>query len=571
MAILEAAGTAESVEPRLPEGYYVDNFEIVLATVRKHYGDLLRPGEIAFLEAWRELSLPARRLFVRLTSRKGPCFRRDRIAYSEIRDLAGALRELREARFADDAPGVTAEELLPLLLCAELRELARDLLGGGSAGAARKGELLRELIEKVSETVLERELRRRIDVVRPLRQDDVLVFRLLFFGNLAQDWTEFVLRDLGVVRYEPYELRVELRLFPTRAAIDDALLLRRCREDVRDLLAADELTAAVGLGRAVLERRDAWHPTARRHLDRICLKLGHALERFARQREEDAWYEQALEFYQAAATPPARERRARILACLGRLDDALALCREIAAGPRDETEARFAPRFAHRLRRRRGDEVTTRRRRRRPARELALAREDGLAAEDLALAALAADGERGFFSENWLWKTLFGLAFWDVIFAPIAGAFQHPFQYGPLDLHTAEFRRARAALVEERLAELRADPDPGQRLLAVYDAKYETANRLVAWSEELRPRLELALERLTGEHVACVCDRLSRDLARYRRGFPDLFVLRDAAPGFELLEVKAPGDLLRPEQVAWIDYLNANGLPASILRLRWIG
>ena len=49
-------------------------------------------------------------------------------------------------------------------------------------------------------------------MLRPLHQDHVLLFRLLFFGNLTQDWTEFVLRDLGVVRFEPYELRRDLRL-----------------------------------------------------------------------------------------------------------------------------------------------------------------------------------------------------------------------------------------------------------------------------------------------------------------------------------------------------------------------
>ncbi|MEM6797515.1 MAG: VRR-NUC domain-containing protein [Acidobacteriota bacterium] len=66
-----------------------------------------------------------------------------------------------------------------------------------------------------------------------------------------------------------------------------------------------------------------------------------------------------------------------------------------------------------------------------------------------------------------------------------------------------------------------------------------------------------------------MCDRLSRHLGRYRRGLPDLFVPSPSSPtGFELLEVKAPGDQLRPEQGAWIDYLNARGLPAKVLKLK---
>ena len=53
------------------------------------------------------------------------------------------------------------------------------------------------------------------------------------------------------------------------------------------------------------------------------------------------------------------------------------------------------------------------------------------------------------------------MAFWDVVFAPVAGAFQHPFQLGPLDLDSPGFRAARAEAVERRLEELRADPRPG--------------------------------------------------------------------------------------------------------------
>ena len=185
----------------------------------------------------------------------------------------------------------------------------------------------------------------------------------------------------------------------------------------------------------------------------------------------------------------------------------------------------------------------------------------------MALVALEAAGRRGVFAENWLWKALFGLAFWDIVFAPVPGAFQHPFQYGPLDVHTSDFRRAREDLVAARLAELRGAPSPAARILARHDEKEGLANPFVGWSPGLRPALELVLERLSGTHLAAVCDRLSRDPRRYGRGLPDLFVLRDDAPGFELLEVKSPTDQLRPEQGRWIDYLNAHGLPAKVLRI----
>ena len=64
----------------LPEGYYLKNFETVLATVAERYDDLLRSEEVAFLDAFADLSTAARRLYVRLIVRRGPIFRRDRLS-----------------------------------------------------------------------------------------------------------------------------------------------------------------------------------------------------------------------------------------------------------------------------------------------------------------------------------------------------------------------------------------------------------------------------------------------------------------------------------------------------------
>lgn len=89
------------------------------------------------------------------------------------------------------------------------------------------------------------------------------------------------------------------------------------------------------------------------------------------------------------------------------------------------------------------------------------------------------------------------------------------------------------------------------------------------FERELEPRLELALEHLAGADLAVVADRLSRDLRRYGHGFPDLFLVGPDGR-WSLVEVKAPGDVLRPEQEGWLEYLHAAGLPVSVLHLRWL-
>lgn len=555
-----------AAEPLLPVGYYADNFALVLDTVADRYSDILSDEEKSFIETWRSQPLPARRLYVRMISRKGPVLRRDRLKYGEIPNIQLVLDDLVEADLADNAPDVEAAELLPLLMRGELHDLAAGFHDEGIIQSfppkpARKDELV-AISADVEESVLREGIEYFLNPIRPLGLDHVLVFRLLFFGNLYQDLTEFVLRDIGMVSFEPYPLDRELRLFPNREDLDQNLALRLYRQEIGTLLLDKELDAAVELAKEVLQQE--WLNSVQRHLDRVANAVGRDLERAGRDDE-------ALTFYETATRPPARERRARVLERTNRNEEALSLCYEIEDGPQDETEAAFAPRFVHKLHRKLGEKVAAPKRPTRPTKTLTVYPREDVAIETLALEELAADGQEGFFAENWLWKSLFGLAFWDIVFAPLPGVFQHPFQYGPLDLSTPGFRPVRQTMIEERLTELRQKPwsTTTKALLARWDEKYGTANALVAWGEELRPRVALALSVLDGQRLAAVCDRLSRDLRRYRRGLPDLFVLREEAPGFELLEVKGPGDQLRPEQGAWIDELNAHGLPTAILKVSY--
>ena len=272
------------------------------------------------------------------------------------------------------------------------------------------------------------------------------LYRLLFFGNLRQDPSELVLADIGVWRYESYELRRDLRRFPDRAAIDDALAVRSLQERARACLEAGDGRAAWAVAAEVARRDPAWHPTSRAVADGILLAIAHLLERAGA-------LEQALELYAAAEAPPARERCARLHARLGRERRAIALCREIAACPRDESERLFAARFEQRMRRSLGQVPPARRRYRRAHRLVAPRRRR--ARRRIARArALRARGQHGFHAENWLWLALYGLAFWDVIYAPVSGAFEHAYQDGPLDLEEAAFRARRASAIDQRLAEI---------------------------------------------------------------------------------------------------------------------
>lgn len=74
-------------------------------------------------------------------------------------------------------------------------------------------------------------------------------------------------------------------------------------------------------------------------------------------------------------------------------------------------------------------------------------------------------------SEGSIVSTLFGLLFWDILFAPIPGAFETPYQSAPLDLVHDSFVSAREDLVKARLAELADDQDAARRIIATVDER----------------------------------------------------------------------------------------------------
>ena len=63
-----------TIPRQLSPTYYLDNFEEILCTVERRYGDLLSTAESAFLVDYRALDRGARCLYVRLLSRRGPLF-----------------------------------------------------------------------------------------------------------------------------------------------------------------------------------------------------------------------------------------------------------------------------------------------------------------------------------------------------------------------------------------------------------------------------------------------------------------------------------------------------------------
>jgi len=545
----------------LPEGYYLRNVEAVLADVRSRYGDLLRPEETARLEAFEALSLPARRLYVRMLTRRGPWFREDGLRYAEIGPTEAPLRSLEAAGFCTRQGPV--QELLPLLTKGEVCDLLA-CFGLSHAKGHRREALVERLVEGADPVPLAEPLETFLRPVRPLATELWGLIFFLFFGNGEQDLSSFVLADTGRLAYEPYAVDPTDRLFETRADVDFLLSIRALREALEQAALVNDREAIAGITATALAMEP--HPGVRqqRRYHRLLNLLGQTWERAG----EAA---QALACYERSDLPPARERIARLLAKEGRAGDACRLAMVLAEAPRDPGEERFARIFLRRLARRvpeasrwlEGQPPQDRI----PELHLSLPRQDSV--EQAVLEDARRQGWAGFFAENVLWNALFGLAFWDVLFAPVRGAFQHRFQTAPADLGHPDFFERRRARFEARLAELGAHGSLVHRILDTFDRKQGVACAFVSWRALRRTDLEAALTRIPPAVLIPVLRTLALNPRAFGSGFPDLFLYEPGGMAWALHEVKGPGDRVRPEQERWLLQFLRLGAEVRVAHVSW--
>ncbi len=538
----------------LSEGYYLDNFTTVLDHVADYRSSLLGPTEWTFLQTFRHLSLSARRLYVRLYSRKGPLFREDKLSYPEIGDLSKAASETIAAGVMDEAPEADKASLIDLLVKPELLQLLPESSLPASVDRAA-------LVEQVSSALTTEGLREKIGfrVLRPVCIETVDVFRLLFFGNLDQDLTEFILSELGIQQYENYVCEPN-SLFDTRHQLDEALTFYGVRREASELIAELDAAALVNLAARVPAFEE---PVFRRRAGRLLGRIGRQLERLD---EGPA----ALSVYQRSEFPPARERRARLLSAQGDPTSAISLCEDMLASPLDQTEYDFARDFPRRRQRgwnlalvdwpqRQHIEIETR--------SLELSAGDERV-EERVREYRQCCGDRAWYVENLLFPGLFGLAFWDVIFHPVAGAFLHPFQRGPLDLYEPDFRFRRAEQIAARFEEIKDQQAFCSRVAATFQDRWGRANPFVHWGGLDEALLAMALEQIPVTHCIAIFERLLRDVRTNRSGFPDL-VTFPAGESYRLIEVKGPGDALQRHQRRWLEFFVEQEIPAEVVNVTW--
>lgn len=537
-----------------PELYYLANFRKALDWLGTHHRDLMDDAEQAFIDQLPALPLASQALLVRLVMRKGVHFRAGRLHYAEIGDISQAAEPLLTRGWLIEDALLSSDELGALLLKGELMQLFAAEL---PAGNLKKSALLKWLRDRY------REPQRFSDwcphlgerllslAIAPLCER----LRLMFFGNLGQDWSEFVLADLGIFRYEQVPISPGSRGFRNRRDIDDYLHLRACREAFETGAPVTEVLQLLGDFHSDSPHIDERH-------QRLLLQLAQQLERSGELAS-------ALTLYRDSRAAGSRQRQIRVLERLGRDAEALTLCTTVLAAPLNAEEAQLAERACVRLHRRLGLPAPARAARLAEHR-LHLSLPAGSAPSvELAVAAHLTRPEAPVhYVENTLICGLFGLLCWEAIFAPLPGAFFHPFHSAPADLHRADFYSRRAVLFDACLARL-GDGSYREAMHRTHVEKFGIQSPFVYWDLLDRTLLEQALACLPASHLEAWFRRLLSDIRANRAGMPDLIQFWPDEGRYQMIEVKGPGDRLQDNQKRWLAFCAEHGMPVSVCYVEW--
>jgi hypothetical protein len=302
--------------------------------------------------------------------------------------------------------------------------------------------------------------------------------------------------------------------------------------------------------------------------DRLARRYDRIVNRLARQYERMGELDKAISLYMKSRLAPSRERRARILLKQERISECVDQCSEMLASPCNDQEHEFAVRFVHRNSKKAFaslmlPRIDTQFIEFRPAVVNVLTAADpDKRVEEIACDWFAAGGSDAVYVENNLLSGLFGLAFWDVIFAPVKGAFYHPFQRGPADMFDPEFKQLREDLIEKRFSELHSQEKLADIVFETYQKKNSIANHFVNWSMLSEDLIRRFLGVVSNSSLLSVFRRLLTDPRNNRSGFPDLIVFEN--DGYKLVEVKGPGDRLQENQLRWLRHFSTIGIPAEV-------
>jgi hypothetical protein len=529
----------------LPEKYYLDYFNYLLKFVEHQYDHVLDDPEHTFLSDFNALSEQAKCLYLRFSNRRGDYFRINKVQYDEIPNVQDAKEELLTKKF------ISINETLDPLKFRLFTKSELLTLFDFLDKSQKKEEILLELTELDVPILHQKE-----EIAEVRKNEEVEFIKLLFFGYYRGRMTDFVVRDVGNVKIEKLD---ETKFQPWFQSRPEAMAVMHISQFKRAMYEIEE--AGLPIDDIISELPwDEWlqYPRSAKSAEKLLLKIAYYFE-------QKADLEVALTHYSYISKHPSRERRIRILEKINRQEEAIELAKEIIDDPFNASELIFATDYLNRSGVRINRSMTARLK---SAPSISIVKDPEIRVEEAVIHYFEEKGWQGFHTENFLWRGVFGLVFWEEIFDESHGSFHHPLQRQPSDLNDPKFFELREPLFHDKLKVFKTKAKLKQHLLNIYNSKDGIANRFVTWHESLFPAIEILVSKVPLNGLKKVLIEMSKNMKENSAGFPDLFIWNEKK--YHFYEVKSPNDHLSAQQLFWLDFLNKSKIKVDVLRVKYL-
>ena len=542
-----------NARPReLPTFYYHTHFLELLDFVSRHYQHVLNEDHAELIRTFKGLDPDAQRLYVRLANRKGRIFAINRLRYPEIGPLCGPLEQLRLVGWVGSPGAELFEDVLSFLTRDEIyRCVAIEF--GGVARSMKKGQL----VEFALANCVPEQFMRSVSLDRLLvqqRTEWVQFMLFLYFGECRESLSRFTLRDMGMVRTHSFTDAYQPRFADREEAAQAFYFASRLKQYEHGTQRDRQNVIA-----SIADWPEPASEAAADLRDRLALATGRDLERAG---QIDA----ALATYRRADSSECDERIIRLLLASGQRDAARAQIEACLDSPRNDGEWMFAnDLYQRKFGRKRTTPLTDVLR---AAETVDVDEAHSGSPERAAILHFARMGHAAFRAENTLWRTLFGLLFWDELFDSNSAALHSPFEAMPASLKDGTFYACFTDAIERKLARLADVEQTKRRVLKTSTRHFGTSNGIFRWRRAMLETVFALLDSAEHNALATMLGHMCRQYMQSRDGFPDLLVVENGRARF--VEIKAEGDQLRRNQLVRLQQMRDAGFVADVLRLRWI-
>lgn len=529
----------------LPQYYYHRNFTEITNAVETSLTHLLDDAAASFLSDFQKLTFPAQCAYIRMCGRKGTVFNIERFNYPEIEDLSNQYQRLAEHGFVSRVGAQEYQNYLYSLTKHEIIEMLSTHVDGHKFRKSWKKD---QLIEVALQSVSFQNIALPDSLWAQSRIEPLNYVLFLHSGSTEDSLQKQTLRDLGLVKTPKTTTHYGTQ-FDTAAAAQTAWFYARGLRNFR-------LNNDAALSN-MIEIIENW-PAPR--CSQSSVDRDKLLHRLGGLKEREGVLDTALDLYSRSDSALCNEREIRLRYKAGDKTWVKNRLEALIENPCSDAEHAFAEDFYGRKFHKKRTSVVTDILR--DAETLELDEAFRHQTEQVVLKYYQLSGSVCFRTENTPWRNLFGVMFWDELFATPNDLRQ------PSSIKSGDFYDQNTTAIEAKLSELNDRNRAMIKLLKTISLNFDRPQKFVNWRTLSVDRIRVLLETSPPNAVASILRLMAKDWHGTKDGFPDLMVVENNTCRF--VEVKAEGDVIRRNQLTRIKQMKSAGFAADIVRVKWI-